>query len=56
MKTIASIAFIYLSCAVCHITSAMGADNQITIVGIRTFLNELGTGGLIGPVVLYRDR
>jgi len=40
------------------ITSAVkpGADNQITIVGTRTMLNELGTGGLLGPVVLYREK
>jgi len=33
-----------------------GAQNQIPIMGIRTFLNELGTGGLIGPVALYRGK
>ena len=40
------------------ITSAVkpGADNQITIIGTHTFINELGTGGLIGPVVLYREK
>lgn len=32
------------------------AQNQVTIVGTRTFLNELGTGGLIGPVALYREK
>jgi len=32
------------------------AQNQITIMGTRTFLNEIGTGGLIGPVVLYREK
>lgn len=32
------------------------ADNQITIVGTRDTLNEVGTGGLLGPVVLYRER
>jgi len=31
-------------------------ENQITIVGTRTFLNELGTGGLLGPVLLYREK
>ncbi len=31
-------------------------DNQFTILCERTFLNELGTGGLMGPVVLYRDK
>lgn len=40
------------------ITAAMkpGALNQITIVGARQGLNELGTGGLLGPVYLYRTR
>jgi len=40
------------------ITAALkpDADNQITIRGTRTFINELGTGGLLGPVYLYRDR
>lgn len=40
------------------ITAAIksGADNQITIVGTHTLLNELGTGGLIGPVMLYREK
>lgn len=40
------------------ITAAVtpGTDTQITIVGTHTFLNELGTGGLIGPVVLYREK
>ena len=33
-----------------------GAENQITIVGTRKSLNELGTGGLLGPVLLYRER
>ena len=32
------------------------ADNQITIVGTRTFINELGTGGLLGPIYLYREK
>ena len=31
-------------------------DNQITILAERHNLNELGTGGLMGPVVIYRDR
>lgn len=33
-----------------------GAENQITLFCTRTFFNELGTGGLIGPVVLYAER
>jgi hypothetical protein len=32
------------------------ADNQIAIVGTRTFINELGTGGLLEPVYLYREK
>ncbi|MDA0837908.1 MAG: DUF4838 domain-containing protein [Planctomycetota bacterium] len=32
------------------------AENQITIVGTRNFLNELGTGGLLGPVILYAEK
>ena len=31
-------------------------ENQVTILCVRTFLNELGTGGLLGPVVVYRER
>jgi hypothetical protein len=40
------------------ITSAVkpGAANQIALFCTRTFFNELGTGGLIGPVALYRDK
>ncbi len=30
--------------------------NQIAILCTRTFLNELGTGGLLGPVVIYREK
>lgn len=33
-----------------------GVENQITVVGTREALNEVGTGGLLGPVVLYRER
>ena len=32
------------------------ADNQITILATRNFLNELGTGGLLGPALVYRER
>jgi len=32
------------------------AENQITIVGTRTSINELGTGGIMGPVLIYRER
>src|SRR6185295_13187714 len=41
------------------ITSAVkpGAANQITILGTKTaMINELGTGGLLGPVVIYREK
>jgi hypothetical protein len=31
-------------------------DNQFAILAERTGLNELGTGGLMGPVVLYREK
>ena len=31
-------------------------DNQFTILCDRHHLNELGTGGLIGPVLLYREK
>ena len=30
--------------------------NQITILCERKWLNELGTGGLMGPVVVYREK
>jgi hypothetical protein len=33
-----------------------GGTNQITILCERTWLNELGTGGLMGPVVVYRKK
>jgi hypothetical protein len=33
-----------------------GTRNQITIVGTRTALNEVGTGGLLGPVYLYQEK
>lgn len=32
------------------------AENQITLIGTRNFLNELGTGGLLGPVLIYREK
>ena len=31
-------------------------ENQVTIVGTHVFINELGTGGLIGPVLLYQEK
>jgi hypothetical protein len=33
-----------------------GAANRLAILCARTFFNELGTGGLLAPVVLYRER
>lgn len=30
--------------------------NQITIIGTRTFINELGTGGLLGPAIVYQEK
>jgi len=33
-----------------------GASNQVTIIGTRNFINELGTGGLLGPVVVYAGK
>jgi hypothetical protein len=35
-----------------------GASNQITIIGTRPpgWINELGTGGLMGPVLLYAEK
>ena len=38
-----------------EITSAIkpNESNQITIIGTRTFLNELGTGGLMAPPYIY---
>jgi hypothetical protein len=39
------------------VTEALVAgDNQFTILAERMHLNELGTGGLMGPVVLYREK
>jgi hypothetical protein len=32
------------------------SENTIAIIGIRTGLNELGTGGLLGPAYLYREK
>jgi hypothetical protein len=33
-----------------------GTDNQISLLCTREALNELGTGGLLSPVVLYTER
>jgi sugar lactone lactonase YvrE len=33
-----------------------GGENQVSLLCTRETLNELGTGGLLAPVVLYADR
>ncbi len=33
-----------------------GAENQISILCSRGAINELGTGGLLGPVTIYREK
>jgi len=42
------------------VTSAVksGARNHLAIIGSRApgWLNEIGTGGLMGPVLLYREK
>lgn len=39
------------------ITGALKAgDNQITIIGTRTDINELGTGGLLAAPMVYREK
>ena len=37
-------------------TALKTGDNQFTILCDRHHLNELGTGGLMGPVVIYREK
>ncbi len=40
-----------------EITSVLKAgENQFTILAERNWLNEIGTGGLMGPVVLFREK
>ena len=47
----------YCKPATFDITSALKAgENQFTILADRHHLNELGTGGLTGPVILYHDK
>jgi hypothetical protein len=48
----------YVRPASFDVTSAVrpGATNTVAIVGTRISLNELGTGGLMGPVVFYRSQ
>ena len=33
-----------------------GAENQVSLLCTREELNEMGTGGLLSPVVLYREK
>jgi hypothetical protein len=33
-----------------------GAENQVTVIGTHTFINELGTGGLLGPAYFYSPK
>jgi len=47
----------YAAPASFDITEAMRAgQNLVAIRCERTFINEVGTGGLLGPVVVYRER
>ena len=47
----------YCRSAQFDITAALKTgDNQFTILCERTWLHELGTGGLMGPVLLYREK
>jgi hypothetical protein len=36
--------------------AASAGENRFSILCNRVFLNELGTGGLMGPVMVYRER
>src|SRR5262249_14130482 len=36
--------------------AAMAGENQLVLFCTREFLNELGTGGLLSPVVIYREK
>jgi len=47
----------YCKPATFDVTDSVTAGvNQITIVCERKWLNELGTGGLMGPVVVFREK
>jgi hypothetical protein len=47
----------YCQPALFDVTAALAAgDNQFTILCDRNHLNELGTGGLMGPVIVYREK
>jgi hypothetical protein len=40
-----------------NITEAVKTgENQITILCERRDINEIGTGGIMGPVAIYRER
>ena len=34
----------------------LNAPCQVSIFCTRTFFNELGTGGLLGPAMIYREK
>ena len=36
--------------------AATAGENQLALFCTREFLNELGTGGLLSPVVIYREK
>ena len=47
----------YCAPALFDVTAALKpGDNQITVLCERTYLNELGSGGLLGPVVVWREK
>jgi hypothetical protein len=48
----------YCQPAVFDITGLVepGKSNHLTVKATRDFFNELGTGGLMGPVVIYQDK
>ena len=47
----------YCRPALFDVTGTLKAgDNQITILCERSWLNELGSGGLMGPVVVFREK
>lgn len=48
----------YAVSALFEITSAVQPDKMNTLVILceRTEVNELGVGGLLGPVMIYRDK
>ncbi len=34
----------------------VGAANSVAVLATRTFFNELGTGGLLAPLMVYREK